>query len=65
MTIITRLEDFIVQSCDNGRNKGSLGVGKEGDGGDQGPTVEVDHVLMMMMMTIAASNLRDTQYPLY
>ena len=48
--ILTRLEDFILQTCDNGGHEGSLGIGKEGDGGDQGPTVEVDHVLMMMMM---------------
>ena len=44
--LITRLEDFILQLCDDGRDEGRLGVGKEGDGGDQGSTVEVDHVLM-------------------
>ena len=50
--MITRLEDFILQSCDNGRNKGRLGVGKEWDGRDQGATVEVDHVLMIMNVRI-------------
>ena len=48
--LITRLEDFILQLCDDGRDEGRLGVGKEGDGGDQGSTVEVDHVLMWVMM---------------
>ena len=52
--LITRLEDFILQLCDDGRDEGRLGVGKEGDGGDQGPTVEVDHVLMMMVVIIVA-----------
>ena len=52
--ILTRLEDFILQTCDNGGHEGSLGIGKEGDGGDQGPTVEVDHVLMMMVVIIVA-----------
>ena len=48
--LITRLEDFILQLCDDGRDEGRLGVGKEGDGGDQGSTVEVDHVLMWVTM---------------
>ena len=48
--LITRLEDFILQLCDDGRDEGRLGVSKEGDGGDQGSTVEVDHVLMWVMM---------------
>ena len=71
--IITRLEDFILQSCDNSRNKGRLGVGKEWDGGDQCATVEVDHILIIMMMmrrrrrmmTNDDRQLRDTLYPLY
>ena len=46
MRTITRLEDFVLQSCDDGRNKGGLCVGKEGNGGDKGATVEVDHVLI-------------------
>ena len=41
-----------MQSCDNGRDKGRLSIGKEGDGGNQGPTVEVDHVLVMAIMKI-------------
>ena len=51
------MEDFILQFGDDSGDEGGLSVGKEGHGCDQGPAVEVDHVLMMMPMMMMMTTM--------
>ena len=44
--VLTWLEDLVLQLRHHLGDEGRVGVDEEGDGGDQGSTVEVDHVLM-------------------
>ena len=54
---LTRLKDFILQFGDDSGDEGGLSVGEEGHGCDQGPAVEVNHVLMMMTMMVMMTTM--------
>ena len=60
--MFTWLEDFIFEFSDHGGDELRIGVGKEGDSSDQGPTVEVYHILRKKTMIKFVKTSRTYQF---
>ena len=55
--VLTWLEDLVLQLRHHLGDEGRVGVDEEGDGGDQGPAVVVDHVLSQPVRELAQDRL--------